>query len=170
MVIFVVILVIILVFYLVFKFLFKTQIADDNTFDPKTHGHGVLIHTSGLPLPQGVFVDVSYNEERILFHKDNTNITISKDKIWSIDRTTGQALHDQAAGAVAGNYIVGGAGGAILGAIIATKFYIVISYNSGGEDKYIVLDEANSGFFGSRLTKDFSKTTTTTQANRNIEL
>lgn len=127
-----------------------------------------LKHTSGLPLPKDVFIDVMYNDEKIVFKKDGTVISVSKDKIQSIDRTTGKSLHDQAAGAVIGKHIIGGTGGALLGAIIATKFYLIITYNSDGEDKYIILDEADSGFFGSRLEKDFARNAP--QETRNIEL
>lgn len=125
-------------------------------------------HISGLPLPQNVYVDVMYNDEKIIIKKDNTVISIAKSKVQSIDRTTGENIRNQAAGAVAGKYLIGGAGGAFIGAIIATKIYLVISYNSDGKDKYIVLDEAESGFFSSRLIKDYKKTTV--QEDRNIEL
>lgn len=156
-----------------FFWAFKTSIKGmeenaDNKVNYNAKDLSKLIHVSGLPLPPDVLVDVMNCEDRIVFKKDNTVITIKFDKIWSIDSTTGDALKKQAAGAVAGKYVLGGTSGAIFGALLATKVYLVISYNSDGTDKYIILDEAYSGFFSNRLIKDFKKSPP--KESRNIEL
>lgn len=156
-------------FYKIFKTSFKRiGEIEKNKSDFNSKDHGTLKHISGLPLPKNVYVDVMYNDDKIIMKKDNTVISIAKSKVNSIDSTTGENIKNQAAGAVAGNYLIGGTGGAFIGAIIATKIYLVISYSSDGEDKYIILDEAESGFFSSRLIKNYKKTIV--QEERNIEL
>lgn len=158
--------------YFFFK-IFKTSFArigeiEKNKSEFNSREHGTLKHFSGLPLPKNVYVDVMYNDDKIIIKKDNTVITVARDKILSIDSTSGENIRNQAAGAVAGNYLIGGTGGALIGAIISTKMYLVISYSSNGEDKYIILDEADSGFFSSRLINNYKKTAE--HKERNIEL
>ncbi len=128
-----------------------------------------LKHTEGLPLAKGVLVDVYYGPEKILFKKDNQEISIARSKISDIDCVTGEAMKSQmTTGAVAGKYIFGGMSGAVLGSLIATTIYLVISYTSDGSDKYVILDTAASGTFAHNVQKDFKQNDTS--APKSIEL
>lgn len=123
--------------------------------------NGILKHTEGLPLAPGVMVDVYYGPEKIVFKKDQQEITISRDKITGIDVTTGKNIKaQQMAGAATGKYILGGTTGAIIGSLAATTTYLVISYTSEGKSKYVILDTAMSGTFATKVQKDFAKTST----------
>lgn len=126
-----------------------------------------LKHTEGLPLAKGVLVDVYYGPEKILFKKDNQEI--ARSKISDIDCVTGEAMKSQmTTGAVAGKYILGGLSGAVIGSLIATTIYLVISYTSDGSDKYVILDTAASGTFAHNVQKDFKQNDTS--APKSIEL
>lgn len=131
--------------------------------------HGVLKHTTGLPIAQGVPIDVYYCVDRFVFKKDNQEFIIAKEKIISVDVVTGQdAKSQQMQGAVAGAHLFGGTTGAIIGMLAATSTYLAISYISDGDDKCVVLDTASSGTFTSKVQKDFAKTNTAQQ--RSVEL
>lgn len=118
-----------------------------------------LKHTSGLPLAAGVMVTMYYGPEKIVFKKDKQIISISRDKVTSIDGVTGKDIKSkQLSGAAAGKFILGGAAGAVIGSLIATTIYLVISYVSNGECRYIILDTAMSGSFYLNVQKDFAKT------------
>ena len=115
-----------------------------------------LKHSSGLPFPEGVLIEVFYGNEKIVFKKDEQIATVSFSKIRSIDLVSGSELkRDVAAGAVAGKYILGGLAGAAVGALLATSTYLVIGYESDGENKTILLDTALSGLFPGRMQKFF---------------
>lgn len=131
--------------------------------------NATLKHVDGLPLPQGVMVEVYYCPDKIVFVKDKQEISISKSKITGIDCTTGTNIKgQQAAGAAAGKYIFGGMTGAVIGSLAATTTYLIIAYNSNGENKCITLDTASSGMFGLKVQKDFKKNDTSEE--RSIEL
>lgn len=121
--------------------------------------HGILKHTNGLPLAQGVLVDVYYGPEKIVLKKDRQEFSIAREKITSIDVTTGKNIKtQQISGAVMGKYVLGGTTGAILGSLAATTTYLVISYVSDGKAKFVILDTNMSGTFALKLQKDFVKT------------
>lgn len=131
--------------------------------------NATLKHTEGLPLAPGVLVDVYYGPERIAFVKDKQEISISTNKITSIDCVTGQNIKSQQmAGAATGKYVFGGMTGAVIGSLVATTTYLVISYTSEGKDKYVMLDTYVSGMFARKVQKDFAKTSTATA--KSIEL
>lgn len=117
-----------------------------------------LKHIEGLPLPSGVAVKVFYSDKEIVFLKDNQEISISLNKVVSIDSTTGANLKSEVAGgAVAGKFILGGTMGAVIGSLAATTIYIVITYKSSeNERKYIILDTAYSGNFYTKIKKEFN--------------
>lgn len=108
----------------------------------------LMKHIQGLPLPQNVDVDIYYNDDDIIFLRDNNEIKISMDKITSIDTTLGKDL--SGTGAAAG-FLTLGLTGAALG---STATYMIISYISNDETKYIVL-EAYNGFHAQKMEKDF---------------
>lgn len=118
-----------------------------------------LKHISGLPLAEGVMVTMYYGPEKIVFKKDKQEISIAREKITSIDGVTGKDIKSrQISGAAAGKFIIGGTAGAVIGSLVATTIYLVISYTSGGENKYVILDTAMSGSFYLNVQKDFAKT------------
>lgn len=128
-----------------------------------------LKHTSGLPLAVGVPVTMYYGPDKIVFKKDKQEISISREKITSIDGVTGKDIKSkQLSGAAAGKFLLGGTAGAIIGSLVATTIYLVISYTSNGENKYIILDTAMSGSFYLNVQKDFAKTNKATPTS--IEL
>lgn len=117
-----------------------------------------LKHADGLPVVSGAIVKVCYCEDKIVFIKDNQEITISRDKITSIDCVTGKDIKaQQISGAAAGKFLFGGISGAVIGSLIATTTYLVISYNSNGENKSVVLDTYVSGTFALKVQKDFKQ-------------
>lgn len=131
--------------------------------------HAELKHSSGLPFPQGVLIEVLYGSEKITFKKDEQTASIDSSKIRSIDVITGSELKkDVATGAIAGKYIIGGLAGAAVGALLSTSTYLVIGYESNGENKTILLDTALSGLFSGRMQKFYKDKIT--QIEKNIEL
>lgn len=108
----------------------------------------LMKHIQGLPLPKGVDVDLYYNDDSIIFLKDNNEIKISIDKINSIDTALGKDI--SGAGAAAG-FLALGLTGAALG---STSTYMIISYTSNDENKSVVLESYN-GFHAQKIEKDF---------------
>lgn len=135
--------------------------ANKAKYNPKYTGQ--MKHINGLPLPQGVVLDLFYCEDKIVFKKDNQEISISKDKITSIETVTGKDI--DTSGAVAG-YLVFGLVGAVLG---ASTVYMLITYESEGEQKGITLDTYMSGFAPGKIVNDFKNTRTNTEVKQ-IEL
>lgn len=128
-----------------------------------------LKHIEGLPIAQGVPVEVYYGPEKVVFKKDKQEISIARSKITGIDCVTGKDIKSrQLAGAATGKYLLGGMTGAVIGSLAATTTYLVISYTSDGRDKYVMLDTAASGTFALKLQKDFKKHDTS--APSSIEL
>ena len=119
--------------------------------------NSTMKHISGLPIGNGIFTEVYYCPEKIVFKASGQEITLSKEKISSIDITSGSNIGNTAAGAVAGKYIVGGTTGAAIGAIAATKIYCIISYTKENETKFVVLDTGASGTFANKMKKDFEQ-------------
>lgn len=120
-------------------------------------------HINGLPIPQGVIIDVFYCDDKIVFKKDTQEISVAKDKITSIETVTGKDI--DTTGAVAG-FLVFGLAGAILG---ASTVYMLITYESEGEQKGITLDTYASGLTPSKIVNDFKNTRTNTETKQ-IEL
>lgn len=130
---------------------------------------GSLKHISGLPIAKNVMVDVYYGPEKIVFKKDGQKITVSREKVTSIDLVTGgNGTRDALRGAASGKYVFGGGVGAALGAAASVKTNLVISYVSDGKPKYITLDGSSGGFLPSKIVKDFSQSGKTVHSS--IEL
>jgi len=130
-------------------------------YNPKYTGK--MKHINGLPLPQGVVIDLFYCDDKIIFKKDNQEISISKDKITSIETIMGKDI--DTGGAVTG-FLVFGLAGAVLG---SSTVYMLITYESEGEQKGITLDTYMSGFAPGKIVDDFKKTRTNTKTKQ-IEL
>jgi len=118
--------------------------------------YGKLRHTEGLPIASGSIVDFFYGNKKITFKKDNQEIFLETGKIISMDLVLGKDMKSQvAAGAVAGKYLIGGLGGAALGALLTTTFYLVIIYEKDGENKTIIMDSTGSDFPFKKMFSDF---------------
>lgn len=130
--------------------------------------HGVLKHTAGLPIAEGVMVDVYYCADKFVFKKDGQEFTVARDKIMNVDVVTGKDAKSQPMqGAVAGAHLFGGTAGAMIGMLSAASTYLAISYVSNDEDKYIMLEITSNGTFATKVKNDFAKTNT---AQRSVEL
>lgn len=127
-----------------------------------------LKHVDGLPIPQGTLIGVYYGPEKFVFTKDNQEFVVAREKITGVDVVTGKDLKSQQLdGAAAGKIIFGGMSGAVIGTLIATTTYLVVSYISEDKTNFIILDTAASGLFASKVQKDFAKTNT---FKRTVEL
>ena len=126
-----------------------------------------LKHTEGLPIAKGVPVEVYYGPEKVVFKKDKQEISIARSKITGIDCVTGKDIKARQVAAT-GKYLLGGMTGAVIGSLVATTTYLVISYTSDGKDKYVMLDTAASGTFALKVQKDFKQHDTS--APSSIEL
>ena len=131
-----------------------------------------LKHTSGLPFPEGVTVEVLYGSDKITFVKNDQTATINNEQIRSIDVITGKDLKSNiATGAIAGKFVLGGLAGAAIGALLSTSTYLVIGYESNNENKAVILDTAMSGMFSTKLQKFFkSNYNSNDNDKKNIEL
>lgn len=130
---------------------------------------GLMKHTSGLSLPQGVWVNVYYCPDKIVFKKDGQEFILSRNKIIDLDLVTGKDIRaQQMAGAATGKFVLGGNIGAVIGTLAATTIYLAVTYESNGKDKCILLDTAMSGSLSIKMKKDFDKTST--EKNKSIEL
>ena len=119
---------------------------------------GYLKHIEGLPLAGGVFVDAYYCPDKIIFVKENQEISVAINKIVSIDCTQGSDIKSQkATGAIAGKYILGGLSGAIIGSLAASTTYFIITYKSDDGIKYIIFDVDASSNFAYGVAKDFKQ-------------
>jgi Ca2+/Na+ antiporter len=123
---------------------------------------GTLKHASGLPISNGVFIDVYYCPDKFVFKKGGQEFIISREKITSVDVVTGKNIKSQQiSGAATGKYLLGGTTGAVIGALAATTTYLAISYVSDGKSKSVLLDTASSGTFALKVQKDFANTSVT---------
>ena len=144
--------------YLIYKWskAQKKQRADREKYDPIYHA--VLKHTDGLPIVQGAETNTFYCEDKFVFVRDNKEVSVAMDKVLSVDWVTGKNLSSQqVTGAAAGALVFGGISGAVLGSLIATTYYLVITYKSNNEVKHIVMDCYLSGSFGSKVQKHFKE-------------
>lgn len=120
--------------------------------------NATLKHVNGLPIAADLPVEVYYGPERIAFVTSGQEISLSMDKITSIDLVTGRGSARKAvSGAAAGKYVVGGATGAAVGALSSISTLLIISYIGDGKSKSITLDASTGGMFPSKIAKDFQK-------------
>lgn len=96
-------------------------------------------HTSGLPIPAGIMVGVYCTKDRLIIKKDSQEITLSVEKLKSVDSVMGKDLQTQTEGALAGGLLFG-LSGAVIGALASSTTYLAITYESGGDTKCILLD------------------------------
>jgi len=130
---------------------------------------GLLKHVEGLPIARGSVIEFYYGREKITFKKDNQEISLDRSKIINMESFLGEDAKSQAAaGAVAGKYLLGGLGGAVIGAMMATTFYLSVIYNNGEENKTILLDTTGSDLPLKKILSDF-KSNNQTETKR-IEL
>jgi len=117
---------------------------------------GLVKHVDGLPITTGSIIEFFYGKKKITFKKDNQEISLDCEKICSMDIVLGKDIKSQAAtGAVAGKLLLGGIGGAAVGAMLATTFYFVIVYNKDNENKTILLDSTGSDLPFKKILDDF---------------
>lgn len=124
-------------------------------------------HVDGLPIPANVLCEVFSYPDRIDFKAGSTEITLSKNKITDIsiktDTEIQQQLVSSVGGAVAGAMFLGSLG-AVIGGRVKTKKvktvtnYLIITYQSEGELKYIGFDIQNNPQSADKLVKEFQKT------------
>jgi len=127
---------------------------------------GLLKHIDGLPIASGSIVEFFYGTQKIIFRKDNQEISLECNKILSMDIVLGKDVKSQAAtGAIAGKYLLGGLGGAALGAILATTFYFVVIYKKDEENKTILLDSTGSDLPLKKILDDFKSNHQNTTQN-----
>ncbi len=139
---------------------------NEERFESKLSGR--LKHISGLPIIEGVYVDIFYtNDDKIILKKEETIITLDCSKIRNIENSMGKNIkHKAISGAAAGKYLLGGTVGTIIGAMAATSVYLVITYEDNDETKFIIFDEM--GLFPRKLIKIFKENNVVEE--KNIEL
>ena len=123
-------------------------------------------HVNGLPIPENVLCEVFSYPDRIDFNSGTTEIKLPKEKITDIsiktDTEIQQQLVSSAGGAIAGAMLFGSLG-AIIGGRVKTKKvktttnYLIITYKSENELKYIGFDIQNNPSSADKLVKEFQK-------------
>lgn len=123
-------------------------------------------HVNGLPIPKNVLCEVFSYPDRIDFKSGTTEIKLPKEKITDIsiktDTEIQQQLVSSAGGAIAGAMLFGSLG-AIIGGRVKTKKvktttnYLIITYKSENELKYIGFDIQNNPSSADKLVKEFQK-------------
>lgn len=137
----------------------------------KNNFEGIIIytafhHVNGLPIPENVLCEVFSYPDRIDFKSGTTEIKLPKEKITDIsiktDTEIQQQLVSSAGGAIAGAMLFGSLG-AIIGGRVKTKKvktttnYLIITYKSENELKYIGFDIQNNPPSADKLVKEFQK-------------
>ena len=126
---------------------------------------GQLTLIGGLGnLPQGSVCDVYYNQVRIKFLVSGQEFTLDVSKLLDVSVMTSTQIQQQyvssIGGAVAGAVLLGPLG-AIIGGSAKKKNlnsktrYLVISYISNDETKYIVFDVTTNSVLGNQLEKKY---------------
>ncbi len=112
--------------------------------------YGRLRHTSGLPIERGVFVEVYYGPEKIIFRNGWQEIIVMRDKITHMDLV----IPSNRSKAVYGRSHYGK-----YGEYAAMAPDLVISYTSGGMNKQIKLDTYGGSIgFPKKVIEDFRRT------------
>ncbi|HJB36551.1 MAG TPA: hypothetical protein H9942_00600 [Candidatus Acutalibacter ornithocaccae] len=120
--------------------------------------NGTVTHVSGLPMGEGVTLELYYGPKQLVFWKDGTEVILPREKVRGIDLASPKNnTTTTAAGAVTGHLILGGTAGAIIGSLAANKIYLVISYDSDGH-KAIIIDPSPSVFLAEKIAKDYKET------------
>jgi len=101
-------------------------------------------HKSGLPVPNGASVIVGYTDSGIVFVCNGSEISVSMEKVTDIDYILKTSRSAMMRGAAHGRRVYGKTVGSAAGVASAIQYDFVISYESGGAAKRVVLD-AGSG-------------------------
>lgn len=117
-----------------------------------------LGHISGLPVAKNAHIEAYYCPDKFVFIKGSQTITVSMDKVVSVDflkncpdgsdRNLSSAVIT--AGALAGNNGTNGVNAGVISVealAMVMAGYLVITYVSGGEVKFIVLNAISSRRF-----------------------
>lgn len=121
-------------------------------------------HVSGLPIVEDCLCEVFSFPDRLDFKYGTTEITLNKDKITDMSIKTDTEIQTQMvssiAGAVSGAVLFGSLGAIIGGRakkknIKTTTNYLIITYDSDGELKFIVFDTKNNPPSAKKLVKEF---------------
>lgn len=117
-----------------------------------------------MDLPNGTICKVLYNEDRIIFSASGQEFTLNAEKMLDVSVMTPTEIQKQyvssIGGAVAGAVLLGPLG-AIIGGSASKKTvknkmkYLVISYVSGGDTKYIVFDVTAAPGIGRNMQSTF---------------
>jgi len=124
-----------------------------NSYSAHTYGH--IKHFSGLPIASGAKIELFIGNDKITFKKDGQEISLDRSKVISVDYVQGKDANNQAmAGAVAGS-MIGGVSGAFLGSMLAKEYYLIFTYKSEGEIKFISLSTGGSNLPINKIISDF---------------
>lgn len=126
---------------------------------------GQLTLIEGLAnLPQGSVCDIYYNQVRIKFVASGQDFNLDVSKLLDVSVMTSTQIQQQyvssIGGAVVGAVLLGPLGAIIGGSakkknINSKTRYLVISYISNDETKYIVFDVTNNSVLGNQLEKKY---------------
>lgn len=123
-----------------------------------------LHHVNGLPIAENTLCEVFSYPDRIEFKAGTTNIQLQKEKITDMCIKTDVDIQNQAVssvgGAVAGVVMFGALGAVIGGRTKIKKVktvtnYLIITYRSDSELKYIGFDTVNNPILANKLVKEF---------------
>jgi|GEM_PF-2563657 len=130
--------------------------------------HGTIKHFSGLPVASGAMIELFIGNDKIVFKKDGQEFFLDRSKVISVDYVQGKDANNQAmTGAIAG-MMVGGASGAFLGSMLAKEYYLIFTYKSEGEIKFISLSTGGSNLPINRIINEFKSSVK--QIDERIEL
>ena len=111
--------------------------------------NGTLKHFAGLPLAGNLKCNVYYFADGIRIEGANQTFNISKDKIMDIsvtDSSTIQKSYASSVGGAVGGAVMFGPIGAMIGGrakertSVVSTYYLVITYKSGEEIKYVAFE------------------------------
>lgn len=127
-------------------------------------------HVNGLPVAEDMLCEVFSYPDRLEFKAGTTEITLSKEKITDMCIKTDTEIQNQTVssiGGAIGGAMLFGTVGAMIGGRAKTKKvktvtnYLIITYISDGELKYIGFDTKNNPPSATKLIKEFQTTNTT---------
>jgi len=136
------------------KIIVYSEIKEIKETDNYINGH--IKHFSGLPIASGAKIEVFIGNDKILFKKEGQEFLLDRSKVISVDYVQGKDANNQAmVGAIAGSMIVGGVSGAFLGSMLAKEYYLIFTYKSEGEIKFISLSTGGSNLPINKIISDF---------------
>ena len=154
----------------------KTNLKEAKKRKNKWELSGRLQLIRGLSdLPQGSICKVFYNQNRIRFIASGQEFTLEANKMIDVSVMTPTEIQKQyvssIGGAVAGAVLLGPIGAIIGGSaskktIRKTSRYLVISYRSNDEIKYIVFDVSTEMFLGNSIKNTYKNL----KKNENIKV